>query len=83
MYVRASIPSRREPRNNSRGRMLLVPMWHGVSMYNDTTENCMTTIWPNIVMTVFPCDQVYDNRSLAVGLPELVHMAIENPRMTT
>jgi hypothetical protein len=52
-------------------------------MYNDTSENCMTTIWPNIVMTVFPYDQVYDNRSLAVGLPELVHMAIEDPRMTT
>ena len=33
-------------------------------------------------MTVFPYDQVYDNRSLVVGLPELVHMAIENPRMT-
>ncbi len=56
--------------------------WHGVSMYNDTSDNFMTTIWPNIVMTVFPYDQVYDNRSLAVGLPELVHMAIKNPRMT-
>ncbi len=63
--------------------MLLVTMWHGVSMYNDTIKNCMTTIWPNIVMTVFPYDQVYDNCGLAVGLPELVHMAIENPRLTT
>ncbi len=62
--------------------MLLVTMWHGLSMYNDTTGNCMTTIWPNIVMTVFRYDQVYDNLSLAIGLPELVHMAIENPRMT-
>ena len=46
-------------------------------------ENCTTMIWPNIVMTVFPYGQVYDNRSLAVGLSELVHMAIEDPRMTT
>jgi hypothetical protein len=29
-------------------------------------KNCTTMIWPNIVMTVFPYGQVYDNRSLAV-----------------
>lgn len=37
----------------------------------------------NIVMTVFPYGQVYDNRSLAVGLPEPAYMAIKDPRMTT